>query len=489
MQMKEGWRRPVRNDAHRREISSPRRMRGSLVFRIGGLSMAVPPIKPTLESAEFTTDVTPGIRTRLLSCLRSDPHHILPKYRGGSDGKEVEAIQQALKKINATWPSEMKMPEITDKAGEYGPTTVAAVRKYKEVNAIQRTGQPLDDIVGRMTISRLDDELKNLRLRPVPPPKPPTPPPGPLPPEPVNRPFAFCRQNTKIFIDGADAMKRSPPMNPVDYVNSTLATFDTICSNALGKQIVTSVRQDVIVKPFLGNVPNAQSDGRVFLIAGAFEVEFTAAVYAGTGSLPGGRADEALLHEMIHMLEGNFSGYKDAADGSLLFDKADFLTINGVNVYSTTNTRGLRKDHNGKVLLPPRYATDAREHMVLFRENYEAAFDNNQSLFGLFKSSSASWNPFASFTRKVTKTQFIVRIDTQNWKWMYDLFSDSNARWVDQNNVAEYGIGTWRRDGTDFVVDWKGGGFDRFPEAGPGQFVTGQNKTGGVVRDSLVVKQ
>ena len=131
--------------------------------------MAEPPIKATLESAEFTTDVTPGIRTRLLSCLRSDPKHILPKYRGGTNGAEVEAIQKALKKINATWPAEMKMPEITDKAGEYGPTTVAAVRKYKEVNAIQRTGQPLDDIVGRMTISRLDDELKNLRLRPVPP--------------------------------------------------------------------------------------------------------------------------------------------------------------------------------------------------------------------------------------------------------------------------------------------------------------------------------
>ena len=86
-------------------------------FRIGGLSMAEPPIKITLESAEFTTDVTPGIRSRLLSCLRSDPQHILPKYRGGRDGKEVEAIQQALKKINATWPAEMKMPEITDKGG------------------------------------------------------------------------------------------------------------------------------------------------------------------------------------------------------------------------------------------------------------------------------------------------------------------------------------------------------------------------------------
>jgi hypothetical protein len=56
------------------------------------LSTTEPPIKATLESAEFTTDVTPGIRTRLLSCLHSDLHHILPKYRGGTDGKEVEYI-------------------------------------------------------------------------------------------------------------------------------------------------------------------------------------------------------------------------------------------------------------------------------------------------------------------------------------------------------------------------------------------------------------
>jgi hypothetical protein len=195
------------------------------------------------------------------------------------------------------------------------------------------------------------------------------------------------------------------------------------------------------------------------------------------------------LYELIHFWEHSFSDYDNAADGSLIFDDADFLTVNGTNVYSTSISRSPRKDHQDFVLLPSRYATDAREHMILFRENYEKGFDNNSELFGFFKNQTASWNPFASFTRAVTKTQFIVRVDTQNWKWMYDLFSDSNARWVDQNNAGEYGIGTWRRDGTDFVVDWKGGGFDRFPDADPGKFVTGQNKTGGVVSDSLVIKQ
>ncbi|WP_407183431.1 peptidoglycan-binding protein [Bradyrhizobium centrosematis] len=448
--------------------------------------MAEPPIKITLESAEFTTDVTPGIRSRLLSCLRSDPQHILPKYRGGRDGKEVEAIQQALKKINATWPAEMKMPEITDKAGEYGPTTVAAVRKYKEVNAIQRTGQPLDDIVGRMTISRLDEELKNLRLRPVPPPKPP--PPGPLPPEPVNRPFAFCRQNTKIFIDGTDAVKRTVPLNPVVYVNDTLATFDTICANPLGRKLVESVRENLVVKPYLETDVNALTDGRVAFIRG-WHIEFSPDIFATSASQAGARADEVLLHELIHFWEHNFRQYDNAADGSLIFDDADFLTVNGTNVYSTSIARSPRKDHRGFQVLPGRYATDAREHMILYRENYEKGFDNNRELFGFFKNQAASFNPFASFTRDVSKTVFIAEVATQNWKWRFDLFSDSTARWVDTRNPGQFGVGAWRQDGGTIVIDWKGGGFDRFPEAGPGQFVTGENKTGGVVRDSLVVKQ
>jgi hypothetical protein len=461
--------------------------------------MVEPRIKPALESAEFTTEVTPSVRARLESCLRSDPAHIMPKSRGGQDGPQVEAVQKALKKINAALPLELKIGDITDAAGVYGQNTADVVRKYKELNAIQRTGQPLDDVVGRMTISALDDELKNLRLRPGPSPRPPTPP-SPDPPAPNRFPTAFCLQNGRIFLDGTTAVKRSPPMSPAEWVGKTQATFDTICSNRLGNQIVKAVREEVVIRPFLKNEANARSDGQVFIIVGAWELEFTADNFDGIQNQPGARADEILLHELIHMIEHNFSGYDNAADNSMIFDDLDFLTVNGTNVYSTTQTRSIRKDHAGFVIMPPRYATDAREHMILFRENYEKGFDNNQSLFNLFKNQTATWNPFASFTRGVTKMQFRVRVSAdREFEWLYDLFSDSTARWRDTKNVAEYGTGTWRTttvvEPPDLIsrdvvnVDWKGGGFDRFPLRAAGTTVDGRNKTGGVERDSKVTQQ
>ena len=457
--------------------------------------MAEPRIKPALESAEFTTEVTASVRTRLESCLKSDPAHIMPKSRGGQDGPHVEALQKALMKIKAASPPELKMLDIADPLGVYGQSTANAVRRYKEINAIQRTGQSLDDIVGRMTISRLDDELTNLRVRPRPSPRPPTPP-SPAPPEPNSLPVAFCRQNTNIVLDGTTAVNRTPPMQPADWVGKTQATFDTICSNRLGKQIVEAIREEVFVKPFLKNEANAQSDGRVFFLSArrfnAWVLEFTAEVFDKIEGFPGARADEVLLHEMIHMLEHNFGDYENPADNSLKFDGADFLTVNGTNVYSSAQSRFLRKDHAGFTLMPTRYATDAREHMILFRENYEKAFDNNQALFSLFKNQSTPWNSFVSFTRDVTHTQFLVEVSAdKEFKWRYDLFSDSTARWSDTKNVAEYGTGAWRREGQIFVVDWKGplGGFDRFPVGRVGEIVVGRNKTGGIERDSKVTRQ
>jgi hypothetical protein len=53
------------------------------------------------------------------------------------------------------------IPEIKDAPGDYGKDTVEAVLKYKSINGIVRTGQKLDPIVGRMTITRIDDELDN----------------------------------------------------------------------------------------------------------------------------------------------------------------------------------------------------------------------------------------------------------------------------------------------------------------------------------------
>jgi hypothetical protein len=85
--------------------------------------------------------------------------------------------------------------------------------------------------------------------------------------------------------------------------------------------------------------------------------------------------------------------------------------------------------------------------------------------------------------------QFQVEVSRdRNWEWHYDLFSDNNARWIDKGNIAEYGIGTWRQEGNNIIVDWKGGGFDRFPDGGVANPVKGRNKTGGIERDSKVMR-
>jgi len=422
----------------------------------------------------------------------------MPKALGGQDGAHVEAVQKALRKINAALPPELKIGDITDAAGVYGRSTAGVVRKFKELNAIQRTGQRMDDIVGRMTISALDDGLTNLRL-PRPRPIPPVPP-LPVPPEPNVLPVAFCKQNRNIVLDGTTAVQRTPPMLPAQWVGRTQETFDIICGNQLGNQIVQLAKEQIFIRPFLENEVNAFSDGRVFIIAGAWEVQFTADNFDKVQTQPGARADEALLHELVHVLEHNFSGYRDAADKSVIFDGLDFVTVNGSNVYSSMLSRGLRHDHKDFNPMAARYSSDPREHMILFRENYEKAFDNNQALVNVFKNQPASWNPFALFTQNVTSRQFRVRVSAdREFEWLFDLFSDSTARWHDTKNIAEFGVGTWKtttiveppdlasREGIS--VDWKGGGFDRFPLGAIGTTVAGRNKTGGVERDSKVVQQ
>jgi peptidoglycan hydrolase-like protein with peptidoglycan-binding domain len=142
------------------------------------LHVVEPPIKSRLESHELTTDVPKETQKRLNDCLASDSLHILPAKRGGKPGPHVEAIQKALETIRQAAP-DLGLPVITDKPGVYGESTAAAVLKYKDINGIKRTGQALDDIVGRMTLTQLDNELLN-RAHPSPKPIPPGPKPAPL---------------------------------------------------------------------------------------------------------------------------------------------------------------------------------------------------------------------------------------------------------------------------------------------------------------------
>ena len=114
--------------------------------------MPEPPIKPSLQAPELTNHPK-AIQAKLDACLASDPAHIKP----GQTGEHVAVIQKALNVIRLRAPA-LGLPEIKDKAGVYGPGTTAAVRQYKAIHGLQRSGQSLDPIVGRMTLSRLDDD-------------------------------------------------------------------------------------------------------------------------------------------------------------------------------------------------------------------------------------------------------------------------------------------------------------------------------------------
>ena len=114
--------------------------------------MTAPPAKPRLESGLLTSN-PPDVQRRLDDCLNVDPMHFLP----GTSGRHIELVQIALAQISELL--DKRIPEIKDKRGFYGPSTVHAVHIYKDTRDIVVPGRKLDDIVGRRTISFLDDDL------------------------------------------------------------------------------------------------------------------------------------------------------------------------------------------------------------------------------------------------------------------------------------------------------------------------------------------
>ncbi|MBV8188092.1 MAG: hypothetical protein JO339_12695, partial [Alphaproteobacteria bacterium] len=86
----------------------------------------------------------------------------------------------------------------------------------------------------------------------------------------------------------------------------------------------------------------------------------------------GGRADEVLLHEFIHVLDNEYSQYIDAM--GFQFDGTDFLSVNATNVYSSLLGRRLRLDHHGSLAMPnDPYVINPRQHFDDFRANYDRA--------------------------------------------------------------------------------------------------------------------
>lgn len=99
----------------------------------------------------------------LEACLVKDSAHVTP----GTVGEHVQLIQRALVYLDVLGAKFIKGDEYRN--GEYGTTTSAAVLSFKQrrriINFTYQT--KADNIVGKMTIRRLDDEMATIQDRPT----------------------------------------------------------------------------------------------------------------------------------------------------------------------------------------------------------------------------------------------------------------------------------------------------------------------------------
>lgn len=98
---------------------------------------------------------------RLQSCLVSDPAHV----KLGDQGEHVWLIQVAIVLIEDPGIDQNEID-----SAYYGRSTAKAVLEYKKArNIINKAYQnAADDIVGKMTIKSLDDEMLALQKDPLP---------------------------------------------------------------------------------------------------------------------------------------------------------------------------------------------------------------------------------------------------------------------------------------------------------------------------------
>jgi len=97
---------------------------------------------------------------RLEACLTQDNAHLTPGTRGEFVGK----VQAALEYVDGARIDEVELDSDT-----YGPSTADAVLAYKTARQIVNRSyqQAPDNIVGKMTIERLDKEMAAAEMAPT----------------------------------------------------------------------------------------------------------------------------------------------------------------------------------------------------------------------------------------------------------------------------------------------------------------------------------
>jgi hypothetical protein len=115
--------------------------------------------KNNLESQHFLS-FSSAVQARLTQCLRNDGSNIRPF---SAPSEAIEAIKDGLNRVQPRNPGMRRISGSADNS--FDQPMVEAVLAYKSINSIIRTGQKLDNVVGRGTLARLDSELKNLGPR------------------------------------------------------------------------------------------------------------------------------------------------------------------------------------------------------------------------------------------------------------------------------------------------------------------------------------
>ncbi len=190
-----------------------------------------------------------------------------------------------------------------------------------------------------------------------------------------------CKHNAKISYYPFGSSQRRPVPVPEDvWMRSIEHQFDIICANPLGQALVKMIDKDVVIHPWIKSYHNANS-----------AVKFSPQDWSDDG--PWGSAPhEILLHELIHVLEGNYSGYDDRY--GFMFDKSDFLSVNATNVYSCLLGRGLRKDHHEFNKLPDEHFNNPKLHYDQQEPNYDKADSHTPDIVRELQKYRSVWNPF-----------------------------------------------------------------------------------------------
>ena len=116
--------------------------------------MSNPATKSSLESKHFLSFGS-AAKVRLTQCLRNDGANIRPF---SAPNEAIEAIKRGLNRVQPKTPG---MPLIVgSQTNAFDQSMINAVLAYEASKAIIRSGQPLNNVIGRGTLARLDNDLK-----------------------------------------------------------------------------------------------------------------------------------------------------------------------------------------------------------------------------------------------------------------------------------------------------------------------------------------